>query len=255
MVQSGHQTHAKGVTSALTDVDTAGWTQRFDLLSDPNRLEILLCLHRAPGIFVGDLAAALGIALSGRGWAANATAALTGLVIPAGGAYDIEPCHLRSHWIHQLMQMVGEGHRRPFLRVGLDLICNQFGQRITEVVAWPRRVHPISETRREKVAVSADDVRPDAHLGDGLLCTELVRQADTGVQRNRLPGRGDPRLLHPMVPQEARRGIGAVDFEPLIAVGVLGDTKVVQHAAEEYQLVVIVDIGSQPLGGGELATV
>ena len=33
---------------------------RFDLLSDPHRLEILLVLHRAPGIFVGDLAAALG---------------------------------------------------------------------------------------------------------------------------------------------------------------------------------------------------
>ena len=120
------------------------------------------------------------------------------------------------------MQMVGEGHRRPFLRVGLHLICNQFGQRIAEVVAWPRRVHPISETRREKVAVSADDVCGDAHLGDGLLRTELVRQANTGVQRNRLPGRGDPRFLHPMVPQEARRGIGAVDFEPLIAVGVVG---------------------------------
>jgi DNA-binding transcriptional ArsR family regulator len=58
--QSGHHTHAKGVTSALTDVDTTGWTQRFDLLSDPHRLQILLCLHRAPGIFVGDLAAALG---------------------------------------------------------------------------------------------------------------------------------------------------------------------------------------------------
>ena len=60
MVRSGNQAHPKGVTSALTDVDTTGWTQRFDLLSDPNRLEILLCLHRAPGIFVGDLAAALG---------------------------------------------------------------------------------------------------------------------------------------------------------------------------------------------------
>ena len=47
-------------SSALADVDTAGWTLRFDLLSDPNRLEILLCLHRAPGICVGDLAAALG---------------------------------------------------------------------------------------------------------------------------------------------------------------------------------------------------
>jgi DNA-binding transcriptional ArsR family regulator len=47
-------------SSALADVDTAGWTLRFDLLSDSNRLEILLCLHRAPGICVGDLAAALG---------------------------------------------------------------------------------------------------------------------------------------------------------------------------------------------------
>lgn len=47
-------------TSALADVDTGGWTRRFDLLSDPNRLEILLVLHRAPGICVGDLAAALG---------------------------------------------------------------------------------------------------------------------------------------------------------------------------------------------------
>jgi len=32
----------------------------FDLLSDPNRLEILLSLHRAPGICVSDLAAAVG---------------------------------------------------------------------------------------------------------------------------------------------------------------------------------------------------
>ena len=46
--------------SALADVDIGSWTQRFDLLSDPHRLEILLCLHRAPGICVSDLAAALG---------------------------------------------------------------------------------------------------------------------------------------------------------------------------------------------------
>ena len=47
-------------TSALADVDTVAWSQRFDLLSDPNRLEILLGLHRAPGICVSDLAAAVG---------------------------------------------------------------------------------------------------------------------------------------------------------------------------------------------------
>ncbi len=46
-------------SSALADVDIAGWTTRFDLLSDPHRLEILLSLHRAPGTCVSDLAAAL----------------------------------------------------------------------------------------------------------------------------------------------------------------------------------------------------
>jgi ArsR family transcriptional regulator, lead/cadmium/zinc/bismuth-responsive transcriptional repressor len=65
-------------TSALADVDTSGWAQRFDLLSDPHRLEILLSLHRAPGICVSDLAAALGRSenavsqalrvLRGQGW-------------------------------------------------------------------------------------------------------------------------------------------------------------------------------------------
>ena len=47
-------------SSALAEVDTTGWAQRFDLVSDPHRLEILLCLHRSPGICVSDLAAALG---------------------------------------------------------------------------------------------------------------------------------------------------------------------------------------------------
>ena len=48
------------VSSALADVDIEGWTQRFDLLSDPHRLEILLSLHRVPDICVGELAQALG---------------------------------------------------------------------------------------------------------------------------------------------------------------------------------------------------
>ena len=60
MAQAGDQTTVRRASSALADVDTSGWAQRFDLLSDPNRLEILLVLHRAPGICVGDLAAALG---------------------------------------------------------------------------------------------------------------------------------------------------------------------------------------------------
>lgn len=58
MTESGERVDK--VLSALSDVDIGGWTQRFDLLSDPNRLEILLSLHRVPGICVGELAQAVG---------------------------------------------------------------------------------------------------------------------------------------------------------------------------------------------------
>ncbi len=57
MTQSGDR--VEHASSARHDVDIEGWTQRFDLLSDPNRLEILLCLHRGPGICVGELAEAV----------------------------------------------------------------------------------------------------------------------------------------------------------------------------------------------------
>ena len=64
MAEAGGQADVEAVvqraSTALADVDTTGWAQRFDLLSDPHRLEILLVLHRAPGINVGDLAAVLG---------------------------------------------------------------------------------------------------------------------------------------------------------------------------------------------------
>lgn len=56
----GEQPQVEHASAALADVDTAEWSRRFDLLSDPHRLEILLVLHRAPGIRVGDLATALG---------------------------------------------------------------------------------------------------------------------------------------------------------------------------------------------------
>lgn len=37
------------------------WALRFDLLSDPNRLRLLLAVHAAPEICVSDLAAATGM--------------------------------------------------------------------------------------------------------------------------------------------------------------------------------------------------
>lgn len=65
--------------AALLDADSIdGWSRRFALLGDPNRLRLLFCLHRAPGICVSDLAGALGMSetavshalrlLRGYGW-------------------------------------------------------------------------------------------------------------------------------------------------------------------------------------------
>jgi ArsR family transcriptional regulator, lead/cadmium/zinc/bismuth-responsive transcriptional repressor len=95
-------------TSALTDVDTSGWAQRFDLLSDPHRLEILLSLHRAPGICVSDLATALGRSenavsqalrvLRGQGWV---TSTRTGRSV----SYRLEDAT-----VHDLLHWIGARH-------------------------------------------------------------------------------------------------------------------------------------------------
>ncbi len=95
-------------TSALTDVDIAGWAQRFDLLSDPHRLEILLGLHRAPGICVGDLAEALGRSenavsqalrvLRQQGWVSSTR-------IGRAVSYRLE-----DHTVHDLLHWIGAQH-------------------------------------------------------------------------------------------------------------------------------------------------
>ena len=110
LVMAGHGDEVKveRAASALTDVDIAGWTQRFDLLSDPNRLEILLGLHRAPGICVGDLAAALGRSenavsqalriLRQQGWV---TSTRVGRLV----SYRLE-----DHTVHDLLHWIGAAH-------------------------------------------------------------------------------------------------------------------------------------------------
>ena len=107
----GDQMKVERASSALADVDITGWTQRFDLLSDPNRLEILLCLHRAPGICVGDLAAALGRSenavsqalrvLRQQGWV---TSTRVGRLV----SYRLE-----DHIVHDLLHWIGAAHAEP----------------------------------------------------------------------------------------------------------------------------------------------
>ena len=96
------------VSSALADVDIDGWTQRFDLLSDPHRLEILLSLHRVPGICVGELAEALGRSenavsqalriLRQQGWV---TSSRVGRQV----SYQMD-----DHTVHDLLHWIGAAH-------------------------------------------------------------------------------------------------------------------------------------------------
>ncbi|BBX03295.1 transcriptional regulator [Mycolicibacterium moriokaense] len=94
--------------ASLADVDVATWTLRFDLLSDPNRLAILLTLHRAPGMCVGDLAAAVGSSenavsqalriLRQQGWVKSTR---TGRQV----SYQLE-----DDIVHDLLHWIGAGH-------------------------------------------------------------------------------------------------------------------------------------------------
>lgn len=104
MHQHAEETQVERASSALADVDTPGWAQRFDLLSDPHRLEILLGLHRAPGICVGDLATALGRSensvsqalrvLREQGWVTSTRAGRT-----VNYRLEDETVHDLLHWI------------------------------------------------------------------------------------------------------------------------------------------------------------
>jgi DNA-binding transcriptional ArsR family regulator len=101
-------TKASVAASALADVDIAGWTLRFDLLSDPNRLEILLTLHHNPGLCVGDLAAAVGRSenavsqalrlLRQQGWVKSTR-------VGRQVSYQLE-----DHTVHDLLHWIGAAH-------------------------------------------------------------------------------------------------------------------------------------------------
>lgn len=107
-MESGGEAVVEHASTALADVDINGWTQRFDLLSDANRLEILLCLHRAPGICVSDLATVVGRSensvsqalrvLRQQGWVSSTR-------VGRAASYRLE-----DHIVHDLLHWIGAAH-------------------------------------------------------------------------------------------------------------------------------------------------
>jgi ArsR family transcriptional regulator, lead/cadmium/zinc/bismuth-responsive transcriptional repressor len=107
-MEAGGEAVVRRASSALSDVDINGWTLRFDLLSDPHRLEILLSLHRAPGICVSDLATVVGRSenavsqalrvLRQQGWVSSTR-------VGRSVAYRLE-----DEIIHDLLHWIGAAH-------------------------------------------------------------------------------------------------------------------------------------------------
>src|SRR6201747_3091205 len=133
--------------------------------------------------------------------------------------------------------MSRKGERGSLQRVDSYVAGDIFGDCVAQIMAWPCGVNPVGKARWEDVFVETVDVQGDSEKRHGLFGTESVRQANTGVQRNCLPHRGNPILGHCLLAKEVRRGIGSLDFEPLVAASVIGDAEIMQDATEEDDFV------------------
>lgn len=107
--EAGDDERVEQATAALHIADDVeAWSTKFGLLGDVNRLKILLALHRAPGITVGDLAAAVGMTDNA------ASHALAGLRMAGVVAVDRDGRYRR--WsvsdpeIHDILHAIGASH-------------------------------------------------------------------------------------------------------------------------------------------------
>jgi DNA-binding transcriptional ArsR family regulator len=88
--------------------DIPGWATRFGLLGDENRLKILLSLHRAPGITVGDLASAVGMTGNAASHALSALKIAGVVTADRDGRY--RRWSITDPEIHDILHAVGASH-------------------------------------------------------------------------------------------------------------------------------------------------
>lgn len=94
---------------ALEDAgDLQAWSVRFGLLGDLNRLRILLALHRAPGITVGDLAAVVGMTDNATSQALSALR-IAGVVAAARDG-RFRRWSVSDTAVHDILHAVGASH-------------------------------------------------------------------------------------------------------------------------------------------------
>ena len=97
---------AAGALSSPEHVET--WSIRFGLLGDTNRLRIMLALHRAPGITVGALAAAVGMSDNAASHALSALRTAGLVTASRDGRY--RRWSVADSEVHEILHAVGAGH-------------------------------------------------------------------------------------------------------------------------------------------------
>lgn len=100
--------HANRAASGLDTIGIEHWAGRFDLLSDANRLRLLVCLHHAPDISVSDLAAAVGMSGSAVSQALRLLRHQGWVVAAKDGR--IVRYRLADNTIHDLLHWIGATH-------------------------------------------------------------------------------------------------------------------------------------------------
>ena len=103
--------HASRAAAALEVEGITNWADRFELLSDVNRLRLLLCLHHAPDISVSDLAVALEMSPTSVSHALRLLRHQHWVSASRDGR--IMRYRLADDTVHELLHWIGATHHRP----------------------------------------------------------------------------------------------------------------------------------------------
>lgn len=101
---------------AFDAVDVDGWTARLNLLADPTRLKILLCLHYMPGLNVREIADATGVTATVVSQSLRRPRT-SGWVSPGKTGRE-QKYRLSDEGLHAILHTMGAGHFKKSAPVG-----------------------------------------------------------------------------------------------------------------------------------------
>lgn len=101
---------------AFAAIDVGGWTPRLNMLADPTRLKILLCLHYMPGLNVREIADVTGVTATVVSQSLRRPRT-SGWVSPDKTGRE-QKYRLSDEGLHTILHAMGAGHFKNSTPVG-----------------------------------------------------------------------------------------------------------------------------------------